>query len=115
MVDLVHGQSAAGLIGPDDHENFERIQENLQTPIGQSWAFNYQMTLGREDTYPGGEAWQVAGLPGLVGYHTTEVSQRQFYRYWKELMMREDDGRNGHDGVTAGNRGVPVRGGTSPR
>jgi phenylpropionate dioxygenase-like ring-hydroxylating dioxygenase large terminal subunit len=115
VVDLVHGQSAAGLVGPDDHENFERMQDNLQTPIGQSWAFNYQMTLGREDTFPGRETWQVEGLPGLVGHHTTEVSQRQFYRYWKQLMMREDDGRNGHFGVTAGNRDVPVRGGAASR
>jgi phenylpropionate dioxygenase-like ring-hydroxylating dioxygenase large terminal subunit len=102
VADLIHGQSAAGLIGPDDHENFERMQENLQTPIGQSWAFNYQMTLGRDDTYPGKENWKLQGLPGMMGYHTTEVNQRQFYRYWKQLMMREENGRNGQYGVTAG-------------
>jgi phenylpropionate dioxygenase-like ring-hydroxylating dioxygenase large terminal subunit len=115
IVDLIHGQSAAGLVGPDDHENFERMQDNLQTTIGQSWAFNYQMTLGRDDTYPGREDWQVAGLPGMVGFHTTEVNQRQFYRYWQQLMQREDNGRNGHFGVTAGSRDVSVRGGPAPR
>jgi hypothetical protein len=115
IVDLVHGQSAAGLVGPDDHENFERMQDNLQTAIGQSWPFNYQMTLGRDTTYPGHEDWQVEGLPGMIGYHTTEVNQRQFYRYWQQLMMREDNGRNGQYGITAGSRDVSVRGGPASR
>ncbi|HLQ34229.1 MAG TPA: Rieske 2Fe-2S domain-containing protein [Chloroflexota bacterium] len=86
ILDLMHGQSAAGLIAPDDNENFERMTDNLQSPMGKRSPFNYQMSLHRDESYPGREEWDIEGLPGLVGFHTTEVNQRQFYRYWQQLM-----------------------------
>lgn len=85
-MELMHGQSAAGLIAPDDHENFERMTDNVRTPVARSTPFNYQMGLGHEEDYPGHETWEVEGLPGLVGFHTNELNQRQFYRYWSQLM-----------------------------
>jgi phenylpropionate dioxygenase-like ring-hydroxylating dioxygenase large terminal subunit len=115
VIDLMHGQAAAGLIAPDDNENFERMTDNLHAPMGKRWPFNYQMGLHRDESYPGRESWDIEGLPALVGFHVSETNQRQFYRYWQQLMM---DGENGHDdghAAAAGNRGVPVRGGAPPR
>lgn len=92
---LLHGQSAAGLVGPDDNENFERMTDNLQSTMAVRWPFNYEMGLGRDASYPGRDTWAVESLPGLVGFHTTEMGQREFYRYWQHLMANSD-GRNGH-------------------
>lgn len=83
---LTHGQSAAGLIAPDDHENFERIAENVRTGVAQTVPFHYAMGLGREDTDPSREDGALAGLPGLVAPRFTELNQRQFFRYWLHLM-----------------------------
>jgi phenylpropionate dioxygenase-like ring-hydroxylating dioxygenase large terminal subunit len=112
--DLLHGQSAAGLIAPDDHENFERMLDNMQGHMMKRWPFNYQMSLGRDESYPGRENWEIDGLPGLIGYHSSEVNQRQFYRYWQHLM-REDDNAHGKHGDAAGDRAVSLPGGATPR
>lgn len=93
--DLVHGQSAAGMIGPDDHENFERLTDTIQGAVSQRFPLNYQMALGREEDHPGRDTRDVEGLPGYVGFHTTEVSQRQFYRYWQELMQPREAAKRG--------------------
>jgi phenylpropionate dioxygenase-like ring-hydroxylating dioxygenase large terminal subunit len=81
-------QAAAGLLGPDDTENFERITENTRTPFAQKWPFQLVMGLGHEDPHSKRDQWPVNGLPGLLGPRFTEVNQRQFYRYWAELMAR---------------------------
>jgi phenylpropionate dioxygenase-like ring-hydroxylating dioxygenase large terminal subunit len=84
---LMQGQAGAGLVGMDDGENFERISEMVRGPRARKVPFDYTMSLGYEQSYPGSEEWDVAGLPGLLGPHITEVNQRQFYRYWRELMV----------------------------
>ncbi|MDE2838773.1 MAG: hypothetical protein OXL97_14895, partial [Chloroflexota bacterium] len=86
---LMQGQAGAGLVGMDDGENFERIAEMVRSPRARKVPFDYTMSLGYEKSYPGSEEWDVAGLPGLLGPHITEVNQRQFYRYWRELMAEE--------------------------
>ncbi|HLY63990.1 MAG TPA: SRPBCC family protein [Chloroflexota bacterium] len=83
---LMERQSGAGLVAPDDHENFSRIGENLKTPIAQRYAFNYSMAIDFEGGYPGAAEWQAGGLPGYITPEISEVAQRQFYRHWCELM-----------------------------
>jgi hypothetical protein len=80
------GQSAAGLIGVDDGENFERITENTRSPMSRRLTFNYTMGLGREGRWPGRETWHVEGLPGEVGPEFWELGQRAFYAEWARLM-----------------------------
>ena len=46
------------------------------------------MGLGHENPHPARDQWPVDGLPGLLGPRFTEINQRQFYRYWAELMAR---------------------------
>ncbi|HEY8693439.1 MAG TPA: SRPBCC family protein [Chloroflexota bacterium] len=85
---LMERQSGAGLVAPDDHENFSRIGENLKTPVAQRYAFNYSMAIEYEDGYPGQSAWKAGGLPGYITPEISEVAQRQFYRHWCELLRR---------------------------
>jgi phenylpropionate dioxygenase-like ring-hydroxylating dioxygenase large terminal subunit len=115
VMELMHGQAAAGLIAPDDNENFERMTDNLQAPMGKRWPFNYQMGLHHDETYPGREQWNIAGLPALVGFHISETNQRQFYRHWQQMMMREEGETNGRHAASAGDRDLPVRRGTAAR
>lgn len=87
---LLQRQAAAGMVAPDDHENFQRIARNLQGSVARRYPFNYSMALGhdRDDPRPAelrtGEPW-----PGLILPQFSEVAQREFYRYWAELMARE--------------------------
>jgi phenylpropionate dioxygenase-like ring-hydroxylating dioxygenase large terminal subunit len=85
---LLQGQAAAGNITQDDQENFERLADNLRTPVAASHPYNYAMSVGYDETFPGRETWPTDGLPGLIGPHEWETNQRQFYRYWTELMSR---------------------------
>lgn len=75
-------QHMAGVIAPDDVENFERIvaageaQRNWQRP------YNYRLQQGRESAGP-------ANVPGQLSPNPSEVNQRQFYRHWLNLMERD--------------------------
>ncbi|MBV9326722.1 MAG: Rieske 2Fe-2S domain-containing protein [Chloroflexi bacterium] len=88
-------QSAAGLVGSDDGENFERIAENTRTPMTSELTFHYGMALRRdnEGLDAGGKTrddWQIQGLPGTPSRaHFSEVNQRGFYRYWARQMGLE--------------------------
>ncbi|MEC7488391.1 MAG: aromatic ring-hydroxylating dioxygenase subunit alpha [Pseudomonadota bacterium] len=74
-------QAAAGIAGQDDTENFEQVTEATRGVIGQSLVFNYQMGLGHEkDVKP------PHYLPGTVGPYYSEQGQRNYYRYWANLM-----------------------------
>lgn len=84
------GQAAAGLIGQDDCENFERIAEGTHTPFAQSLPFHYAMALGYDGEWPGHEDWHIEGLPGLVGPRFWETAQRRFYAYWADLMAARE-------------------------
>jgi dibenzofuran dioxygenase alpha subunit len=78
-------QSAAGLFGQDDSDNFEQVTEATRGVMGQKCWFNYQMGLKRERE-PGTE-----NFPGQVGPSITEQNQRNFYAYWAELMDSATD------------------------
>jgi phenylpropionate dioxygenase-like ring-hydroxylating dioxygenase large terminal subunit len=84
---LMQRQAAAGLVAPDDHENFERISDVLNTVESLEWPLHYAMAFehdaedARPADIPGAEQW-----PGHVVPAYSEVMQRDFYRYWAELM-----------------------------
>jgi hypothetical protein len=46
----------------------------------------YGMTLQHEGKWRGQEAWDIKGLPGIVGSTYSEHSQRNICRYWAKLM-----------------------------
>jgi len=86
---MMQTQAAAGLIAPDDHENFERTRDNTSTRVARQVPFDYSMSLGKETSYAGHDDPHMAGLPGLIGPEISEVNQRQFYRYWSHLMFSD--------------------------
>jgi dibenzofuran dioxygenase alpha subunit len=73
--------SAAGIFAPDDGENFEQITASSRGSIIRSRDIDYSMGLGHE-----GEVSE-PGYPGHLGPRFSEQNQRNFYRYWRELMM----------------------------
>jgi dibenzofuran dioxygenase subunit alpha len=76
-------QSAGGLFGEDDTDNFEQLTAATKGVIGQSGVSNYQMGLGNEAaTHP-------EGYPGHFGYRISEHCQREFYSYWAERMAAD--------------------------
>src|SRR5262249_22958623 len=42
--------SAAGMVAPDDNENFDRLTDNLQTYVSRQLPFNYSMALGHDES-----------------------------------------------------------------
>ena len=80
------GQTAAGIVGQDDTENFERIAEATRTPLSRRVPLHYGMALGYDGEWPGQDQWHTEGLPGLVGPRFWETAQRRFYGYWAQLM-----------------------------
>lgn len=88
---IVQGQSVAGMIGTDDSENFSRISDNVKSPVARSLDFDYTMGHSTEGgSHPALASVEgLDSLPGLVGYHTSEVSQRSFLRHWADLMVQE--------------------------
>jgi phenylpropionate dioxygenase-like ring-hydroxylating dioxygenase large terminal subunit len=92
---LMKGQAAAGLIATDDSENFERSTDNLLGHESVLQPFNYTMAVGHDHdhSFRGrllSQGIDVSLLPGLVGPHVWEAQQRQFYRYWSQLVAAED-------------------------
>jgi hypothetical protein len=88
---LMTRQSAAGMIQSDDTENFERTTDNLSSHVTRKQPFHYAMATGLDHGHPAlqqfrDKGWAIDDLPGLVGPFNWEVNQRQFYRYWAELM-----------------------------
>lgn len=79
---VYQGQHMAGIVAPDDVENFERIVEATSPRRNWRRPFHYGMQRGHEEEGP-------RGLPGNLGPSPSEVNQRQFYKYWLELMERE--------------------------
>jgi phenylpropionate dioxygenase-like ring-hydroxylating dioxygenase large terminal subunit len=79
-------QSAAGLVGADDGENFERIAEAMAGVTTREYGFHYGMGVAQEPDWPGRERWHLTGVPGRIGPEFTEANQRLFYRHWAELM-----------------------------
>lgn len=84
---LMQRQAAAGLVAPDDHENFLRIAPNLKAHEARSRPFHYGMALGHEEEDPlPPERRQGKSWPGHLLPQFSEATQRDFYRYWVELM-----------------------------
>jgi hypothetical protein len=75
------GQHMGGTIAPDDVENLERIAEAMRAHRNWDRAHHYGMQLGHEQDGP-------TGLPGNLGPNPSEVNQRNFYRFWHQLMER---------------------------
>jgi phenylpropionate dioxygenase-like ring-hydroxylating dioxygenase large terminal subunit len=85
---VYQGQHMAGVVAPDDVENFERIVEASRSPRTWREPMNYEIHLGHDQD-------QLPHLPGNVGAEPSEVNQREFYRFWLELMRLDGDKRGG--------------------
>jgi phenylpropionate dioxygenase-like ring-hydroxylating dioxygenase large terminal subunit len=85
---VYQGQHMAGVVAPDDVENFERIVEAMHAPRTWSLPLNFQAHLTDDLD-------QLPGLPGNVSAEPSEVNQRQFHRFWLELMSRDNATANG--------------------
>jgi phenylpropionate dioxygenase-like ring-hydroxylating dioxygenase large terminal subunit len=84
---LMQRQAAAGMVAPDDHENFERISDTMRAPVSRAVPYHYAMAIGHDDHDPRPAEWKgKADWPGKVVPQMTELIQRDFYRYWQELM-----------------------------
>ena len=99
-VGFTRQQAAAGFMGQDDYENFERVTENTLSPRARRMTFHYGMQLGHDGRSRGHEDWDVQGLPGQVGPRFTESNQRGFYAFWARLM--ETDGKTKNEKPTHG-------------
>lgn len=77
---VYQGQHMAGLIAPDDVENFERMVESSRASQVWDRPFNYGLQLGHEHEGPN-------SLPGNIGPNPSEFNQRQFYKFWLKQMQ----------------------------
>ena len=80
-------QTATGIAGQDDTENFECMIDNTRTDRTRDLTFHYGMAAGYDGHWPNSENWKTDGLPGSVGPRFTEMNQRMFYRHWHQLMQ----------------------------
>lgn len=76
---VYQGQAMGGVIAPDDVENFERVVEAMRAEHNWRLPFNYDAHIKSDEDL-------LSDLPGNIGEEPTEVNQRQFYRFWSELM-----------------------------
>lgn len=91
---LASEQAAAGMIATDDTENFERSTDNMLAKGVDTKPFHYAMGLNHdvdERLYDHlrDRGIDVDALPGLVEPFYTEINQREFYRYYRQLMEEE--------------------------
>lgn len=76
---LTQRQAAAGMVAPDDADNFLRMRDVLHTSKAATLGFNYDLG-GRE------KESLMPDLPGCVMEPMNERYQRAFYGYWSALM-----------------------------
>ena len=69
-----------GIFEQDDGENWEKVTAGAQGQQARDHPFNFEMGLGAESTDP--------DYPGLMGTTYSEHTQRGFYRYWREQMLK---------------------------
>ena len=74
-------QHMGGLIAPDDVENFERMVDATSPERNWTRPFYLQMQAGHEADGP-------TDLPVRLGPNPSEANQRNFYRFWLEMMER---------------------------
>lgn len=79
VVNLTQGQSAAGMVAPDDVDNFLRMRDVLHTARAGKVAFNYDLGGKEHESL-------IPELPGCVMEQMTERYHRAFYRYWDSIM-----------------------------
>lgn len=79
---LTQRQAAAGMVAPDDVDNFQRMHDVLHTTQARALDFSYD--LGAYDAKS-----LLPDLPGHVMEPITEQYHRTFYRYWYSIMDRE--------------------------
>lgn len=77
---LTQRQAAAGMVAPDDGDNFERMHDVLHTAKAGKLPFNYD--LGGKD-----KPSLMPDLPGVVMDQMNERYHRTFYRYWSDLVL----------------------------
>jgi phenylpropionate dioxygenase-like ring-hydroxylating dioxygenase large terminal subunit len=80
--------AATGMVVADDNAIFERIAENLNTQPSRRWPMHYAMAAGRDeiDPRPPEFAGEPQQWPGLLTPPYQETIQRDFYRYWSDLI-----------------------------
>ena len=83
---VYQGQHMAGVVAPDDVENFERILEAARSPRTWRVPMNYEIHLGHDQD-------QLPHLPGNCSFEPSEINQREFYRAWLELVSEEGASR----------------------
>lgn len=76
---VYQGQHMAGVVAPDDVENYERIVDASAPQHNWERPYYYGMQLGHESDV-------ASDLPGRLGPNPSEADQRNFYRFWLELM-----------------------------
>jgi hypothetical protein len=75
------------MVAPDDHENFERISETLDSGLSRQVPLHYEMAHGHDDDDPRPPEWRgKVDWPGKIGPRVSEINQRDFYRHWTSLM-----------------------------
>ncbi|MGW4370981.1 aromatic ring-hydroxylating oxygenase subunit alpha [Nocardia takedensis] len=78
---VYQGQHMAGIIAPDDVENFERMVDASAPERNWARPFHLRLQLGHEaEGLP-------TKLPGLVSPNPSEIDQRRFYRFWLQQMV----------------------------
>lgn len=75
-------QHMGGVVSPDDIENFERIVDASGAERNWKRPYYLQMQSGHEADGP-------VGLPVRLGPNPSEANQRNFYRFWLEMMERD--------------------------
>ena len=76
---LTHRQAAAGMVAPDDVDNFQRIRDVLHTARAGKLAYNFDLGAKRDESL-------LPDLPGHVMEALTEGYHRSFYHYWSVAM-----------------------------
>ena len=85
-------QAAAGMVAPDDHENFERIAANVRGTVSRTVPFDYSMGAGVQEVFPDPDdaayaaRWRERGLGTLLP-QVSEANQREFYRTWDTYLQ----------------------------
>jgi phenylpropionate dioxygenase-like ring-hydroxylating dioxygenase large terminal subunit len=102
-------QAAAGMVAPDDHENFERIAANARGRVSGNVPFDYSMLADVENLFPDPDdaayvsRWGQRGL-GTLFPQVSEGNQREFYRTWDAYLRGDPFGASALDDQTQGYR-----------
>ena len=79
----LRGFGTAGLFEQDDAENWAEVSRGLRGATAQRLWLQYRMGMA---STPSAD-WPGPGEAYLAGY--MELNEREFYRYWRDLMTRD--------------------------